>query len=528
MLITVLALTAGPTSAQVITWNTGTSNWRSGASVNPNNVPDSTAKSATVSNGGTVTLDTSFTINNRSLSNSTINGAGNLNLAGAGSTWSRGTMGGADTTAILAGGSLANLSGGLWDFKNDRVFNVTGARAFDNQSGATLYKSTLSGTLPFNLPLTNAGTVEVLGGIFSIDAGGFSTGAFALAAGSTLLFASNFTLGAGATITGTGTLQVAPGTTTFSGAVANPTAARSLTGGTANVTTATSISGPIDLTGGTLGGAGTLTAAGPFNWNYGDMAGGGVLNANAGGTWATGNAKSLYAHTLNLGGTTAWTAAPIYTGGGSILAIKPEAAFTTDFDSDLCFNLPGNRATLDNQGTFTKSAGTGITEIQALFNGADTGTLDVQSGTLKLSGGGSLSAAATVAVASGATLNFSASTFTMANGVSFTGAGTFALAGGTLALAAGTANPAHLTSTGGTLSGAGNATLGLLAHLREFRRRQPVRRRQRRPHPFHPRPRTGHLCAPAPRPNRRARGRPSPPEFLSRAQPRPPALVSVD
>ena len=501
MLITVLALTAGPTSAQVITWNIGTGNWSSGANWNPNDVPDSPAKSATVSNGGTVTLDASFTINNLSLSNGTINGPGNLNLAGAGSTWTGGTMSGAGTTALLvggtlaipntgnptltarpltnagtvnyspssylilngAGGSLANLSGGLWDFKNDRVFNVTGAWAFDNQSGATLRKSTLAGTLPFNLPLTNAGTVEVLGGIFSLDAGGSSTGAFALAAGSTLRFASHFTLGAGATITGTGTLQVASGTTTFSGAVANPTAALSLTGGTANVTTATSISGPIDLTGGTLGDAGTLTAAGPFNWNYGDMTGGGVLNANAGGTWATGNAKYLSAHTLNLDGTTAWTAGPIYTGGGSILAIKPGATFTTDFDSGLYFNLPGTRATLDNQGTFTKSAGTGITEIQALFNNAATGTLDVQSGTLKLSGGGSHSAAATVAVASGATLNFSAGTFTMANGASFTGAGTFALAGGTLAIAAGTANLAHLTSTDGTLSGAGNATLGLLA-----------------------------------------------------------------
>eukprot|EP01041_Mallomonas_annulata_P034066 gene34066-56778_t len=160
---------------------------------------------------------------------------GNPTLSGRGLT-NAGIVNFSPSSYLILSGTgktLTNLSGGLWDFKNNQVFNVSGAWNFDNQAGAVLRKSVTTGTLSFNLPLTNAGTVDVKGGIFSLDQGGSSTGLFDLAAGSTLKFNSNFTLGAGSSFSSTGLLELASGTLTLARSTAfAPATHFTLTNGT--------------------------------------------------------------------------------------------------------------------------------------------------------------------------------------------------------------------------------------------------------------------------------------------------------
>ena len=371
-----------------------------------------------------------------------------LNLDGA-TTWSGGPI-------YTGGGSLITVKSGATfttNFDGTINYNLGGTRAtLDNQG--TFTKSAGTGTTTIDSTFTNSGAVNVVTGTLALNGGGLSSGTVAVSSGANLtLGGQNFAFGSNATVTGNGTITVTGATTSFAGSATN-SANFAFTGGTGAFSGSTTTSGSVTLAGGTIGGNGTLTTASPFNWSYGDLRDGGVLNANAGGTLSSANAKYLYDHKLNLDGATTWSGGPIYTGGGSLITVKPGAAFTTSFDGTINYNLGGTRATLDNQGTFTKSAGTGTTSIESSFT--NSGAINIVTGTLALNGGGSSSG--TVAVSSGANLTLGGQNFSFAANATVTGNGTITVTGATTSFAGSATNSANFAFTGGTGAFSGSTT----------------------------------------------------------------------
>ena len=217
-----------------------------GSSFSTTGLIELASSTLTLARGTAFAPTTNFTF-----TNGTLTGADDFNIgSGITANWRAGTMSGTGTTRVLAGGtlnllnndnpvltnrsltnagtvnsntssylilngsggSLTNLSGGLWDFKNNNVFNVTGTWAFDNQAGATLRKSTTTGDLPFNLPLTNAGTVEVKGGSFTFTSSFTNNGGTLKLDGGNFSFANPLSMGTG-TIIGNGTITAVTTTT---------------------------------------------------------------------------------------------------------------------------------------------------------------------------------------------------------------------------------------------------------------------------------------------------------------------------
>jgi hypothetical protein len=146
--------------------------------------------------------------------------------------------------------------------------------------------------------------------------------------------------------------------------------------------------GSLEFTGGIIEGANPLTLSdSTSDWTGGELSTA-TLNLSGLRITAGANAKTLNnGAKLNLSGTTAWGADNITTGGGS--EFNNAGTFTTDFDGKIAHDGISARTTFNNNGTFTKSAGsTGATEIQTIFNNNSGASLNVNAGTLKLSGGG--------------------------------------------------------------------------------------------------------------------------------------------
>jgi len=113
------------------------------------------------------------------------------------------------------------------------------------------------------------------------------------------------------------------------------------------------------------------------------------------------------------------------------------------------------RNVINNNGTFRKAGGTGITTYTIPFNNA--GTVEVLSGTLGLSGGGTNSNGNYV-VASGTTMQLTSGIFTFEGMNTVSGSGTLTLAGGSLAGEGSITNSGPLEWSGGTMTDAGSFT----------------------------------------------------------------------
>jgi hypothetical protein len=217
-----------------------------------------------------------------------------------------------------------------------------------------------------------------------------------------------------------------------------------------------------------------LTLNGKLTWESGVFSGTGAVHANAGADLILTTFHSLNARTMNLGGSSTWSAGPFHTGSGATLNVLAGASFDNSFNGTLANANGGAMSTFNNAGTFTKSAGTGITDIAIQFNNASTATVNVNAGTLRLGQTGSH--AGDFNVASGATLHFQSGTHTLESGISFAGAGTMQVntaltanvdvdlavpltfSGNTLGGAGIITVSAPMTWGGGTISGAGAAT----------------------------------------------------------------------
>ena len=458
---------------------------------------------ATVTGAGTLfvglaTLDVGSGVNltcpNLTLASGPITGAGTLHVSGT-FNWTAGTMTGSgprvlDSTSTstiscascqLNGAALqlqasATYSGSSFQLSNGasltidpgKTLSITNNGDFFSGVGGgsivnngTIWKKTATGTSTIGVPVTMSGTSTI-----DLDAG-------------TLQFGGDTSVAAGATLdvaAGT-TFEVNGGVFLFnSGAVSMPGSGTfKVSTGTLRVPTGINATVPnVTVTVGVIDGGGTLTLTGTSSWTccamgsaavpggITEISPGSTLNITSGGQSLSQGRELRNSGTVNFGGTTSMTLQ-----GAS--KITNNAAF--HLISDASINAFGSGSSIDNSGTFDKSAGSGTSFVIPTVNNA--GTVSVTAGTLSLGGGGTQSGSFTVTAP--ATLSFSGGTYSTSGG-SIGGTGTLTFNGATatlgvpvnvgqLGITSGTAtlnanaSANAFSMTGGTLGGSGTLTL---------------------------------------------------------------------
>ena len=233
--------------------------------------------------------------------------------------------------------------------------------------------------------------------------------------------------------------------------------------GTLNVVGTLNVSGVLTLgvgnVGGIISGAGDVNIAGLLTWESGEMSGSGRTFANGGISFnVAGGGLTLNGRRLDNAAakTATWTAPQnqaIVLSNGAVF--NNHGLFDAQDNSRIA-NGSGAVSVFNNFGTFRKSAGTGISNVNVAFN--NTGTVDVQVGTASFGLGGT-STGSWVAAAP-ATLQFGGGTHNLNAGSSVSG-GTVLVSNGTLN-SAGTYNVADTQITAGTADFSAAANTGTL------------------------------------------------------------------
>jgi hypothetical protein len=300
---------------------------------------------------------------------------------------------------------LINLLGALVDMTADvSIKNYDGNEVLVNYG--TVRKSGGTGTSTIYPILNNLSLVDAQTGTISINGGDSinSTGIFQSEAGATLVFPNNFTAYSGVQFTGVGTNIITGGTFTLNGLVtiSNLTLVGATLAGTNGV-----IAGVLPWSSGSIGAGSTLTVATNGLLILAGINGNGY---NLNGVLTNAGTVRLVSGNLQLqsGGTP---------GQGELINLL---GALVDMTADVSIkNYDGNEV-LVNYGTVRKSAGTGTSTINPIFN--NTGTLDVQTGTVSLNGsytltGGTLNFGINSLTSHG-TINLSGSPATLAGSVS--------------------------------------------------------------------------------------------------------------
>jgi Ca2+-binding RTX toxin-like protein len=326
--------------------------------------------------------------------------------------------------ASLGGATVQNDAGGTFIAQTDgtmAMYDVSGAVSMTN---AGLFEKTGTGSVEFQLPFVNSGTIRVESGTLQFDSGGSSSaGGIEIDAGGTLLLTfTPFSLSAG-TISGAGTLEIA---------------ADRLLLGSDNVAVA-AVFAMNDSS--IVEGTGTLTLSGAALFNN-DTPHASELMTGSGTTILAGT-TTIAAYDFCLDGdrvlenrgTLNWTSAGVIhlgenpfgpsDGGGTI---KNDAGATFNIQADESIYGVGGTFGVVNTGLFEKTGGTGTSIVQAPFT--NNGTVLVSSGTLEfdsaMSGNGS------VTVNAGAAFVLNASFTSATNNVNIAGgSGHVSLTGGT-------------------------------------------------------------------------------------------------
>ncbi|HUP61678.1 MAG TPA: hypothetical protein VNA69_14805 [Thermoanaerobaculia bacterium] len=371
---------------------------------------------------------------------------------------------------LYNGAVFNNLGGATYDIQSDAgYYQGSGTLSQFNNSG-TLTKSGGTGIKDFYFILNNDGQVNVQSGTLRLGNGGTSSGDFNVSSGAKLQFyAGTFSLSATVSITGAGQVQATGGTVNHAGDY-DVTGALTVDGGTFNlggtltsIGTVTISNGTLDfsvggtpsltlltLSGGTLAGTTPLTIT-TFNWSAGSVNRSGAIGIPAvtGALNMTGGStKYWYQATLDNSGTVT-SSSTYYTYFYNGAIINNLAGATWNMTTDLGYYFGGGALSqINNAGTMSKTAGTGVKDITIAFN--NTGQVNVNSGTLRPTAGGTSSG--TFNVASGATLRFAGGTHTLDASSTLTGAGTFDFNSGTVNFTGTYSVSGTLSITGGTFN----------------------------------------------------------------------------
>jgi uncharacterized repeat protein (TIGR01451 family) len=279
-------------------------------------------------------------------------------------------------------------SGGAGIADLDMTFLHSGI-ALNVNSGTLRFLAGFTGTAPINV----AATLDLASGTHDFNSGTLISGA------GTVLLRATENFNAGSSITTVAQLQ--SGTSTFN------------TGATVSLPTFTH-------SGGTLTGADTVTVLGTYTWSGGTLTGGGMTNANGGMNFA--GVVILQNRTLNLNAGAVQTAGFISHGQGAVINVPASQTFDMQGDFGFSFGQGGTRGMFNNSGTFTKSGGASIADVDMTFlhSGA---AVNVNSGTLRILAGFTSTTPINVA----GVLDLNTGTHDFNAGTVISGAGTVAL-----------------------------------------------------------------------------------------------------
>jgi hypothetical protein len=323
----------------------------------------------------------------------------------------------AGTVTITGNGNLVNYYGSV--IRNSGVFVLQdGVRLeysgygtvgqFTNSPGGILRRGTTLGTNSFSyFQLNNAGQVDIQSGVIS-------------------LVAETHPWWNGSSVSGAGRLRLDGTTLNLNG-------------------TTTLTDGTLELAAGTLGGTGMFDGFGTFVWSGGSLGGMTTVNTNATVNITGAADKGLGGTKLVNRGTGTWTGTGNivvnYDGG---MTNSSSGTFTINTDAGFVFGGYGSIGMFHNDGTLTKSGGTGTNSVTTAFN--NLGAVNISVGSLAFSGGGIHSGTFTPGASQ--TLHFSGGSHRIDANTTFAG-GRSRVVGG--ALAFNHTNAAQSATLSGTL-----------------------------------------------------------------------------
>jgi hypothetical protein len=407
--------------------NNGSFNWYGGSL--PTSFENAIMEQMTISGSGGQTIGINATFNNDGMISQT--GVSQVTLDGSNFYYN-----GYNSSPTV----LNNAAGAVYDIQGDGGFQwqATGnngngssfsANSTINNNG--LFEKT-SGTgvsiIGSGVTFNNTGTVEVDSGTLSIQGGGTSVGgSFIVSNGAVIQFDSGYTLAGIHTLTGTGTLEI-------------PTAGSLAADGTQGGTLNAALGSIVLMDGGSINGL-VLTGPGSFQWTSGSLSGtvtnNGAVRQSQGNIVINGNTTLDNNNLIGQSGTSQVTldGSNFYNNYGynsypTVLNNAAGAVYNIQGDGGFQWQPTGNNgngssfsanSTINNNGLFEKTSGTGVSIIGSgvVFN--NTGTVEVDSGTLSIQGGGT-STGGSFIVSNGAVLQF-ASSYTLSGTNTLTGNG---------------------------------------------------------------------------------------------------------
>ena len=349
-----------------------------------------------------------------------------------------------------------NLAGATFDVQSDGPIGDDFALGGTFQNDGLFRKSTATGTTTIDpqLVFNNDGTVHVQSGALRVNGDGTHSGDFIIDAGTGLRFGGDHTIDAASTITGGGEFEIVNGMTQFGGSSTIGTSVI-VSGGNAIFDDDRTLDLSLTVSGGTISGGADLTVNGSLPFTAGVIGGSGEILAQGGLNVSGVSTKEITGGgTVRNGGTTT-------VNGSGELRISNGAVFnnlagaTFDVQSNMTLGDGiGSGGVFQNEGTFRRSAGTGILNVDNLIQFNNDGTVQVQSGTMNLFGGGS--STGSFSVSSGATLGFVNNTYTFGTGTSVTGDGNCRIGGSDIVVPSGsTVDIGGLQLASGTIGGSG-------------------------------------------------------------------------
>jgi hypothetical protein len=322
------------------------------------------------------------------LNSSTLENGGTFLWSGAGSILGNGAVITNRPGALFeqqGAGSFAN-SGGDYRFDNAGTFRKTISVGtnnvyvpFNNYGTVDLQ----AGTLVWNRTLTNTGTVLLAPGTTNrFPVGGLSSGVISAPATALVEWTGGTFVNAGGQLNGDGLYRI------------------NANGGSLLANTDVSVSN-LDLLLGALDGSATVTVNNLMNWTTGTMTGTGRTFIPPGATLNLASASGVtLSRTLENAGTVMWTGAGTFYFSGGILTNRAGALFEQQGAGSFAnFNSPYE---FDNSGIFRKTIDFGTNLAAIYFN--NYGTVDIEAGTLTWYR--TLTNLGTVVLASGATNRF--------------------------------------------------------------------------------------------------------------------------
>jgi len=371
---------------------------------------------------------------------------------------------------------LSNAPSGTLDLQTDGVaFAANTGNPLLVNSG-TLRKSAGTGATTITARCNNVGLVQVNSGTLILTLAD-SSGAFTVAAGTTLSVNGTAMLSPSASIDGGGNFTVTVGSTITNNGAFHIDGTNTFTGGTVAFNGSCFITnGPIIINGGIVifNGTGTITPAslslaigslignmkiavsGLTTWTAGAIGSAGsslLVIANGGLTMSTATVKSFNGGTLLNNGVATWSGGQITCINNAVFSNAPAALLDLQADGSAFGTFLGNPRIL-NAGILRKSTGSGTTTVGIPCS--NSGSVEVNSGTLALTVGDSTGS---FMVTPGNLLSVNG-TAILSPSASISGAGNFAVTTGATITNNGSLHiDGTNTFSGGTIAFNGNCIL---------------------------------------------------------------------